>query len=141
MKRTLIVAFAVSALIAVSLGYRAYQPSKVATKAQSGNPIVSVSVPVLSAADRGGEALFNSHCATCHGKDAAGQEGVAPPLVHVFYEPNHHADQSFHRAVQSGVRQHHWPFGDMPPVPDVASEDAQKIIGYIRSLQKANGIF
>lgn len=76
-----------------------------------------------------------------HGKDAADQEGVVPPLIHVIYEPNHHADQSFHRAVQSGVRRLHWPFGDMPPVPEVTSGDAQKIIGYVRSLQKANGIF
>lgn len=141
MKRTLILAFAIFALIAVSLGYRAYYPSKIAETGRTGNPIVSVSVPVLSAADQEGEGLFNAKCATCHGKDAAGQEGVAPPLVHVIYEPNHHADQSFHRAVQRGTRQHHWPFGDMRPVPDLTAEDVQKIIGYVRALQKANGIF
>ncbi|MEO9874823.1 MAG: cytochrome c [Anderseniella sp.] len=141
MKRTLILAIAVFALIALSLGYRAYQPPKTAQTGETGNPIVSVSVPVLNAAAREGEGMFNAKCATCHGKNAAGQEGVAPPLVHVIYEPNHHADLSFRRAIQSGVRQHHWPFGDMPPVADVTSDEAQKIIGYVRSLQKANGIF
>lgn len=141
MKRSLILAFAIISLIALSLAYRVFQQPKIAGNGATGNPIVSVTVPVLSIADKDGEVLFNDNCSTCHGKDAAGQEGVAPPLVHAIYEPNHHGDQSFHRAVQNGVRQHHWPFGDMPPVQNVASEDIQKIIRYVRSLQKANGIF
>ena len=63
---------------------------------------------------------FEAKCAVCHGVNAAGQDGVAPPLVHIIYEPSHHGDESFQRAVAMGVRGHHWPFGDMPPVGGVS---------------------
>ena len=36
------------------------------------------------------EQLFNANCARCHGRLAAGTD-VGPPLVHIYYEPNHHA--------------------------------------------------
>jgi len=39
-----------------------------------------------------------------------------------------------------GVRGHHWPFGDMPPVEGVTRGDVTMIIAYIRELQRANGI-
>ncbi|MEX0954112.1 MAG: c-type cytochrome [Rhizobiaceae bacterium] len=63
----------------------------------SGPPLVDVTVPQLDAAAQAGEAAFNENCADCHGANAAGQQGVAPPLVHIIYEPNHHGDQSFYR--------------------------------------------
>jgi hypothetical protein len=72
--------------------------------------------------------------------NAAGQDGVAPPLVHIIYEPSHHGDESFQRAVAMGVRGHHWPFGDMPPVGGITRADVKMITFYIRELQLANGI-
>ncbi|MBI5237505.1 MAG: cytochrome c [Deltaproteobacteria bacterium] len=86
-----------------------------------------------------GEGLFNSKCAMCHGRKGAGTK-MGPPLVHKIYEPNHHADISFHMAVQRGVRAHHWGFGDMPKINGVTEADADEIIRYIRSLQKEAGI-
>ena len=106
----------------------------------SGEPLVQVSVPVLTAAQRQGEQLFNENCASCHGENAAGQSGVAPPLVHIIYEPNHHGDMAFQLAAQRGVRQHHWQFGNMPAVPSVTPQDVSKITAYVRGLQRANGI-
>ncbi|MFZ2100653.1 MAG: cytochrome c, partial [Oricola sp.] len=88
-----------------------------------------------------GEAVFNAKCASCHGENAAGQAGVAPPLVHVIYEPNHHSDAAFHIAAQRGARAHHWPFGDMPPVAGVGEAEVDKIVTYVRTLQRANGIY
>ncbi|WP_417670024.1 c-type cytochrome [Roseibium sp.] len=114
------------------------QPEDVA---DYGTPLVSVEVPKLQGAAREGEALFNDKCASCHGRNAAGQEGVAPPLVHRIYEPNHHGDGAFLIAALQGVRAHHWPFGNMPPVPGVTPDDVGKIVAYVRTLQKANGIF
>ncbi len=108
--------------------------------AGSGTPIIDVNVPELSAEAAAGEALFNQNCASCHGRNAAGQDGVAPPLVHVIYEPNHHGDASFHLAAQRGVRAHHWPFGDMPPVTGVGEDEIERIVTYVRTLQRANGI-
>ena len=66
--------------------------------------------------------------------------GVAPPLVHVIYEPSHHGDRAFLLAAQNGVRGHHWPFGNMPPVEGITQADVMDIVAYIRRLQRENGI-
>jgi cytochrome c2 len=87
-----------------------------------------------------GKLGFDAKCAACHGVNAAGQEGVAPPLVHIIYEPSHHGDEAFQRAAAMGVRGHHWPFGDMPSVEGVTRGDVTMIIAYVRELQRANGI-
>lgn len=107
----------------------------------SGPPIISVSVPeTLSARALAGKKTYDANCTSCHGRDAAGQQGVAPPLIHVIYEPGHHGDESFQRAVARGVRAHHWRFGDMPPVEGLSRRDVAGIVAYVRELQRANGI-
>jgi len=88
---------------------------------------------------RKGAALFATNCAACHGTGAAGSD-KGPPLVHKIYEPSHHDDGSFYRAVHQGVRGHHWSFGDMPPVPGVSDAEVEAIITYVRELQRAAGI-
>ena len=106
-----------------------------------GPPIASVSVPgTLSARAELGQRTYEANCASCHGPNAAGQKGVAPPLVHVIYEPGHHGDESFQRAVARGVRAHHWRFGNMPRVEGVTRRDVAAIVAYVRELQRANGI-
>ncbi|MCE2483387.1 MAG: cytochrome c [Alphaproteobacteria bacterium] len=106
-----------------------------------GPPIAAVSMPeTLSARARAGQRAYDANCASCHGRNAAGQDGVAPPLVHVIYEPGHHGDESFQRAVARGVRAHHWRFGDMPPVEGLTRRDVAGIVAYVRELQHANGI-
>jgi mono/diheme cytochrome c family protein len=87
-----------------------------------------------------GEAMFSANCAQCHGQDATGTE-QGPPLVHIYYEPNHHADESFQRAVAMGVRAHHWRFGDMPPVEGLSRPDVARITAHVRDLQRKAGIF
>ena len=87
-----------------------------------------------------GQLGFEAKCAACHGVNAVGQDGVAPPLVHIIYEPSHHGDEAFQRAVALGVQAHHWPFGDMPPVEGITRGDVTMIVAYIRELQRANGI-
>lgn len=79
-------------------------------------------------------------CAGCHGGHAAGTE-QGPPLVHALYNRGHHRDSAFRRAVSDGVQAHHWPFGDMPPIPQATAEDTTDIIGYVRALQRAAGIY
>lgn len=86
-----------------------------------------------------GKALFNETCAECHGVNGSGTM-QGPPLVHIIYEPRHHSDKAFYLAVTSGVRQHHWTYGDMLPQPHVSPDDVTKIIRFIRELQVANGI-
>ncbi|MCY0092591.1 c-type cytochrome [Hoeflea ulvae] len=106
----------------------------------TGAAMASVVVPELSAGAQAGESLFNRSCAACHGADAAGQGGVAPPLVHKIYEPSHHGDAAFHLAAGNGVRAHHWGFGNMPPVEGITDPELEKIVLYVRELQRANGI-
>lgn len=96
-------------------------------------------LPTLTSAQTAGKARFDANCSACHGRNAAGTE-QGPPLVHIIYEPNHHGDASFYRAVALGVRAHHWRFGNMPAIEGVSEADVTKIIDYVRALQRANGI-
>ena len=100
---------------------------------------VEVRVPELSRPAQRGAQQFAANCASCHGENAAGGPG-GPPLVHKIYEPGHHADGSIYLAVQRGVRQHHWTFGNMPPVAGLNDREVAFIIAYVRELQRANGI-
>jgi mono/diheme cytochrome c family protein len=108
---------------------------------QAASAMVEVTVPELSGLAAEGRTAFDAFCASCHGENAAGRQGIAAPLVHVVYEPGHHADGAFLLAATRGVRQHHWTFGDMPPVPEASPQDVAAITAYVRELQRANGIF
>lgn len=98
-----------------------------------------VMVPKLSPDATMGEAVFVAKCAACHGKNAVGTD-KGPSLVNQIYSPSHHSDFSFVRAVSLGVPQHHWLFGAMPPQPELGRQEIDRIIVYVRELQKANGI-
>ncbi len=82
-----------------------------------------------------GRRLFIAHCARCHGEDVRGTE-QGPPLVHEIYRPGHHADLVFHYAVRDGAKQHHWRFGDMPPVENVSPEEVGHMIAFVRREQR-----
>lgn len=104
-------------------------------------PLVEITVPgTLSPNAEIGKTLYDANCVVCHAPNAVGQDGLAPPLVHRIYEPGHHGDESFQRAVALGVPAHHWRFGDMPPVEGLTRDDVSNIVAYIRELQRANGI-
>lgn len=105
----------------------------------SPGPADSIEVPRLSAAAAQGRSAFDANCASCHGRNATGTE-TGPPLVHDIYNPGHHSDAAFYRAAKIGVPRHHWPFGDMPPQPQVSDEELANIVRYVRELQQANGI-
>jgi len=106
-----------------------------------GTPMVAVKVPEITGLAKMGESAFNVKCAVCHGKNAAGQQGVAPPLIHRYYRPAHHGDEAFQRAAALGVTSHHWNFGNMPPLKGLTRGDMKNIIAYVRALQHENGIF
>lgn len=90
-----------------------------------------------------GKKLFDRHCAACHGTDLKGVDKgdkKGPPLLHKIYEPSHHGDAAFQLAARNGVRAHHWPFGDMAPVPQVTPDDVAHITAYVRAEQRKVGI-
>ncbi len=117
-----------------------YYWSSSTSETGKGAALANVQVPELGIREKAGMEVFNENCAVCHGENAAGRDGAGPPLVHVIYEPNHHGDGSFQLAVKNGVRANHWPFGNMPPQPQVSENEVDSVIAYVRALQRANGI-
>ncbi|SLN11009.1 Cytochrome c [Falsiruegeria litorea R37] len=130
--------------VATAAAYIFLRPAPVDDVAQSapaeGNAMVAIQMPPIEGNAAIGQRIFENACAACHGSNAVGIEGAGPPLIHVIYEPSHHADESFQRAVAMGVRSHHWKFGDMPPVEGLTRGDVAMVIDYIREIQRANGI-
>lgn len=47
---------------------------------------------------------------------------------------------AFVLAARNGVRAHHWPFGNMTPVPGLTDPELAGIIRFVREVQVANGI-
>jgi mono/diheme cytochrome c family protein len=85
-----------------------------------------------------GKALYQQYCLACHGNNALGSD-KGPALVDNVYRPTHHADLAFYWAVSKGVNQHHWRFGGMEPLPDVAPEQVGHIISFVRLAQQRAG--
>lgn len=103
------------------------------------NGHVDVKVGVLSARAVAGQQVFNQKCGSCHGLNGAGTL-AGPPLIHDIYNPGHHDNGSFSRAVTKGVQQHHWTYGNMPTQPNVGFSDLAAIVSFVREVQKQNGI-
>ncbi len=109
--------------------------------ALTADAIVAVAIPAtFSEEEQIGKRAYEAVCAKCHGTNAQGKQGIAPPLVHKIYEPGHHGDMAFVLAAQNGVRAHHWKFGNMPAVEGVTKADVLGIVAYVRALQRENGI-
>jgi len=125
---------AILAAGAAKVAWTAFAPEGQGASSPSG-----LVIPAYSAKAATGKRTFDANCAQCHGTNALGSE-KGPPLIHQIYNPGHHADESFFRAVKGGVRRHHWNFGDMPPQPQVKNTQVEEIVAYVRQLQAANGI-
>ncbi len=100
---------------------------------------VDVKVPKLSTVAVEGKELFDENCAACHGDNAGGSED-GPSFISSIYRPAHHGDQAFVIAALTGVRAHHWQFGNMPKQPQMSQGQVLRITQYIRELQRANGV-
>ena len=104
--------------------------------------IVRIKIPQILSNDAIlGKKIFESNCIECHGKNAVGKKKIGPPLIHKIYESSHHNDSTFYRAVEMGVRGHHWTFGDMPAIDGITRNEVKAVISYIRELQRENNIF
>jgi len=94
----------------------------------------------LEGEPQAGRNLYLAHCSECHGEHGLGSDR-GPPLVHKTYRPSHHPDEAFHLAVAQGVKQHHWQYGDMPPIDGLAPEQVAHIAAFIRQQQRRAGIY
>ena len=102
--------------------------------------MVAVSMPELTGSALRGQQYFRAACSACHGPNAGGLDGKAPPLVHRLYVPGHHGDMAIRMAAQRGVQSHHWRFGNMPVIEGLTEADLTDIIAFIRAVQQANGL-
>ncbi|WP_428244072.1 c-type cytochrome [Gynuella sp.] len=100
---------------------------------------VDVKIGDLSEKGQYGQQVFNQNCAACHGVNAQGTQS-GPPLIHSIYNPGHHSNEAFYRAIKNGVQQHHWPYGNMPSQPQVGFMEMTALLVFIRETQKYNGI-
>ena len=132
--------FVLALLLAVMVGCGEESSPQYETRESGGSERVSEPELALSNTARAGEELFNANCSVCHGINASGTS-QGPTFIDRIYHPGHHPDFSFRNAVSNGVTQHHWVFGNMPPVDGVSPEEVDKIICYVREVQRANGIF
>lgn len=105
-----------------------------------GSGAQSVKIPEFSRLAQTGQVAYQANCQQCHGANGSGTN-AGPPLINDIYNPGHHDDQSFYRAMQKGTRQHHWKFGNMPAQTQMTGAERQNIVQYVRELQEANGIF
>jgi mono/diheme cytochrome c family protein len=85
-----------------------------------------------------GADVYADSCAVCHGSDLRGTSR-GPSHLSEVYEPGHHPDESFRAAIANGSRQHHWNFGDMPPVAGLDDDEVDAVIAYIREVQQREG--
>lgn len=85
-----------------------------------------------------GAAVYQQYCAECHGVDLRGTD-KGPSQLSIVYEPNHHGDYAYRVAIRDGTREHHWWFGDMPPVEGITDLEIEKVISYIRAEQERLG--
>ena len=135
-KATVPVLISAMALTVIATSYFLRPGSVLTTKAG-----LQVVIPTLNLTEQNGERSFNTHCASCHGVNAAGKADLGPSFINKIYEPSHHGDDAFVLAAKNGVRAHHWRFGNMPPVLSASDNDLVDIIAYVRAIQKANGIY
>lgn len=136
-----IIVLAAIAAVATGFAWWFWGQPDVETAARNGQALAAVTMPsTLSAEAKTGQQAFVAACASCHGTDADGREGIGPPLIHKIYEPGHHGDIAFVLAARNGVRAHHWPFGNMAPVPGLTDAELAGIIRFVREVQVANGI-
>lgn len=135
-------ALIITAVVALGAAWLLWPaPPEPVTDTPPGAPIVAVSLPSsFTNQEQIGQTAFAANCAACHGENGSGRTELGPPLVHKIYEPSHHADISFERAVEYGVQSHHWTFGNMAAVEGLTKADISGIIAYVRAVQRANGI-
>jgi mono/diheme cytochrome c family protein len=106
---------------------------------QNGHVDVTVDTDQLSDRALKGQEVFNIRCAVCHGTNGSGTP-AGPPLIHTIYNPNHHDNNSFSRAVTKGVQQHHWSYGNMPAQAGVGFSELSAILAFVREVQVFNGV-
>lgn len=115
-------------------GASSAEPAPTVTSDAPAPPTTAAGAPAVP----DGAAVYQQYCAECHGVDLRGTD-KGPSQLSIIYEPNHHGDYAYRVAIREGTREHHWWFGDMPPVEGITDLEIEKVISYIRAEQERLG--
>ena len=99
----------------------------------------SPSVPVSSLSIQLGGIAFAEECASCHGRTARGTER-GPDLIHPDYGPGRRSDAQFRRAIREGKQARRAGYQNMPPAMNGSERHLNRLIVFLREVQRANGI-
>ena len=86
-----------------------------------------------------GRVAFAEDCVRCHGRLAEGTER-APALVASRYAPDRFSDGDFNRAVRFGIAPSRPGSGGMPSYPGLTDRDLDRMLAFLRGLQREHGI-
>ena len=76
------------ALLFITFGVQYFSNGSASAAMEEGTALVAIKTPEsYSQNAQIGQRLFEAKCADCHGPNAVGQAGVAPPLIHIIYDP------------------------------------------------------
>ena len=81
----------------------------------------------LLAADKTARELFSNYCAACHGRDGTAPTGLAANLHRPLKRGN--SVKAIAATIRRGV-----PGTQMPPFPDLAAADVEKLAEYVRAM-------
>ena len=85
-----------------------------------------------------GVTAFAGECIRCHGR-LAGGTGRGPNLIHPDYGPSVRSDAQLRRSVREGMPGRRG-YDAMPAFPDLSKRRLERMITFVRELQRANGI-
>jgi mono/diheme cytochrome c family protein len=85
-----------------------------------------------------GVVAFSSACAACHGRLAEGTDR-GPDLIAPQYGRSAFRDDQFRRAVRQGLPARRG-YDAMPPAPTVSASDLERMIAFVRELQRNKGV-
>ena len=72
------------ALLFITFGVQYFSNGSASAAMEEGTALVAIKTPEsYSQNAKIGQRLFEAKCADCHGPNAVGQAGVAPPLIHI----------------------------------------------------------
>ena len=129
--RTLIVICAISVAY-TKLPVSSHDLQAVSTTMKSDGALSARSLPkALSQSAKICKLAFEAKCAPGCRTNAAGQDGVAPPLALIIYEQSTNGAEASQCASAMAVRAHHGPFGNMFAVAGVTHGDIKTIKAYV----------
>ena len=96
-------------------------------------------VPASSLSAQAGRIAFAEECAGCHGRLAGGTER-GPDLIQPAYGRRARSDAQFRRAVREGMPARRGGYGEMPAVKGVSERRLDRMIAFLREVQRVNGI-